>query len=408
MIEFKSQDQKASIQKVSEREIASAYEKVLIDPQAGFLQVLKDSTWLTEIKSALKSLKTTDKIGIVGTGGSVLGSQALFDSLVPDQKRLFFLVNNEEWFFQNCVQNESPENIFWILISKSGGTFETQAYIERLMEWSEHCKRPICERAIVITQKNQNELHLWALENKIPIVDVPENLSGRYSVVSPVGMVPALAMGLDVEAIVRGGLKQVSAKEAILNACQSLFLSFDRGEWITTQFCYSLKLRRLGDWWVQLWSESLAKKDGARVSTPMVSVGSIDQHSQLQQFMEGERDKYFIFVSYCSSQQRKLTGKHFKFFKSLKSFSLYDLLNGQLQGTKNAFSQSQISYAEIEISKLTEESLGAYFLFWEMVVATMAQVLKINAYNQPGVELGKRLASDILLNPKVEPGRRRT
>ncbi len=406
MIHFASHNPTEPVSQEKREIYLKALNQVLSDPEAGFVKMVTDSSWTGELKRALSHLKPSDKIAIVGTGGSILGSQAIFDSLLPLQNRVLFLSNTEEWFFSQSLNGVSPENVYWILISKSGETFETQAFIERMMHWSSDSKRALQERAVVVTQLNENELHTWAIQNQVPVVGVPKNLSGRYSVISPVGLIPAFAMGLDIQSFLKGAGEQIKDSESVVKACDAFFKSFEREEWITTQFCYSLKLRRLGDWWVQLWSESLAKKDGDRVSTPMVSVGSIDQHSQLQQFMEGARDKYFVFLSYQSSNELKVTGQNFSFFKKLKVFSLKDLLRAQLFATQNAFKQSQISFGHIEISQLSEEGLGAYFLFWELIVATMAKVLKINAYNQPGVELGKRLASDLLLNPKVEPGGR--
>jgi glucose-6-phosphate isomerase len=269
---------------------------------------------------------------------------------------------------------------------------ESQA---KVLRWDHQCT--------VITETTQNPLNDWATERNIPILEIPKDVGGRFSVLSPVGFLPAaLALG-DLDPL-RSGI-QWALKQPTL-ACglaQASMESFRRGEWITVLWHYSDALYDGALWWQQLWAESLAKaKDvngdrPGRVSTPMVARGAQDQHSLLQQFMEGEKDKWFWFHSISRPAQTAALGP--TMVKSpwpLQGHTLADVMQAEMQGIESSLNENGVSSLHFRWSDFTPQTAAAYFMFTQIVVGTLGELLKINAYDQPGVELGKKRARDIL------------
>jgi len=180
--------------------------------------------------------------------------------------------------------------------------------------------------------------------------------------------------------------------------------SFERQEWISFFWFYGSRYQNFGRWIQQLWAESLAKKlnrqnqVAKRVSTPMWAIGSSDQHSLLQQVIDGAKDKFVIFqrVREIEAGGAKLSSTQFAIQDFFLGHTMGQLIKAQAKATCQALNEHKISTMTLELADTSPECLGAQLLFWQLVVASIAEVLDINAFDQPGVELGKRLAKAIL------------
>ena len=174
-------------------------------------------------------------------------------------------------------------------------------------------------------------------------------------------------------------------------------MSFDRAEWITMLWSYCDRLHSFGFWLQQLWAESLAKsldrekQKAPRVSTPIPCVGSTDQHSILQQVMEGANDKFIFFFRVEESEETgpKLTRQLFRGQEIMRDKTMGTLFSAQADATRDALSQQKVLSLSLSTKNLNEASLGALFMIFQLVIGTLGEALNIDAYNQPGVEAGK-------------------
>lgn len=344
-----------------------------------------------------------DHLAIVGLGGSSLGTRVISD--VFKVSNLCFVDNVDATEFEETLESLGDlKKTCWAFISKSGTTIETLCTLEFLDQIYRQEGLQLSEHAVVISENRDNTLTRWAQQNKVPQAEIPLDVGGRFSVLTPVGMVPAAFAGLDLEKFRVGSLRALAERELIANIAAQALASFEREEWITLLWSYNSKLKSFGGWFQQLWAESLAKqkniqgKAAPRVSTPMTAVGACDQHSILQQVMEGARDKWVVFQRIGDSElgSQRLQKSQFKETQDLEGRSMGELLKAEGVATQEALSQNGVSTLSLYLEHLDEESLGYLFMFWEMVVATIGETLAINTFDQPGVELGKRLAKDKL------------
>lgn len=341
------------------------------------------------------------KLVVIGIGGSSIGTQAMME--VFRKKNVFFIDNVDGEAFQN-VFNEIGDlkEVAWVVISKSGGTIETLCALEFVIQKYEDAKVYLYDRITVITEQTENSLNSWARENQVPVLEIPKDVGGRYSVLSPVGILPASFAGLNVESMRQGAIKALKETALITQCMGQVLESFEREEWITLFWFYCSRMRWFGVWMQQLWAESLGKRyskagdEAERASTPIWAIGACDQHSILQQVMEGARDKFNIFFHVEEEETQILKYSHFKETSVLQNKKMSDLLLAEAVATAQALNQNQIATMTLKSKNLDESQIGFIFMFFQLLVAGLGEALNINAFDQPGVELGKRLAKEKL------------
>ncbi len=389
-----------------------ALSKVLARQDLGFHQVpMRDELWQEISRVAGQIADDVVDMVVVGIGGSSLGPKALYEVFEsPTQKRKIYFCDNVDRveFDRTLARLRDLEKTIWVFTSKSGSTIETlvaadfahQVYLEN--------KKTL--KAIVVTEKRKNPLFDWAQAKAFPILEIPQDVGGRFSVLTAVGMLPMAFLFAEKKSLQNIEQFRLGAKQALVDSenitqvTAQFLASFARQEWISFFWFYSSQYAYFGRWLQQLWAESLAKSQnrqgGAppRVSTPMWALGSCDQHSLLQQVMEGDRDKFVIFTSVkqiesdiCGLQETQFPAQQF-FLKR----SMGQLIKAQSIGTSQALNQQNVSTLRLQILDLSCQSFGYQMMFWQLVVATLGECLDINAFDQPGVELGKRLAREIL------------
>jgi len=388
--------------------LEKAWDKSFQQKDARFFELpSRSALWAASTSRSLEIQKIADVTCVVGIGGSSLGGRALqqaFEHLSPH--RLFFLEAPDETLVNKVRTKVGALNrVHFIFISKSGKTLETLSLLDFWAQILREQNLDIAKQSTVICGAAVSPLRDWATKNKVPVLPVPEDVGGRFSVLTPVGLLPAALMGLPLERIRAGAEWALSQKDLVLQLSASSLKSFEEKRWITQMWIYSAHFHTLGLWWQQLWSESLGKKQGRsgqpapRVSTPMVCLGPQDQHSLLQQLQEAERDKS-IFIFRDTAVERK--GMAFdcqlvsQLEPSCQSIYLGEVLSAEADGFQGALKDAGIPFIEMHGDSTKLESWGAFFMIWELVIAVLGEALEINAFDQPGVELGKRLAMQAL------------
>lgn len=375
---------------------------ILENDKLGFWQ-LPDRKELTqksnEFGQALR--KNGDRALLFGIGGSSLGPQFLCDLYGKYFGQVGVCDNVDPVYLEKIWQ--SPEQ--WksgsiVITSKSGSTIETLAGVQKFHEFMKGAAPDWHKRALVISEPKKNALTEWAHAKKIPIAEFPVDVGGRFSVLTPVGMVFASFLGQKPEEFMTGAAWALKQDKMIAGLIAQSRSSFERQEWITLFWSYSSMLKGFGAWMTQLWAESLGKKvtiegqPAPRVSTPMWATGATDQHSLLQQVMEGHRDKWVVIHKIKSLEKMGAIQGELEMpsVSMLKAKSLGRLLAAEASATAEALRSEGVSVMEVEMDDLSPTTIGALLMMWEWVVAGLGSSLRINPFDQPGVELGKRLA----------------
>ena len=375
---------------------------------------------LAALKKAAARFKSASDIVFLGTGGSSLGGQALaqlVDFAVPglgvlrDKPRVHFLDNLDPLTFEAVLKRLPLKTTQFVAISKSGGTGETLvqtiAAIEALKKAGRGKK--IAEHFIGLSEPKhsgkRNGLRELLESFDCFLLDHDTGVGGRYSVLSNVGLLPALALGLDVKAIRAGArealapvLAQRPGKEIApaLGAALSAAAAAD-GKTIRVLMAYADRLERFTRWWVQLWAESLGKQ--GKGATPIAALGPVDQHSQLQLWLGGRRDKLFtvltVGVAGCGARIDKVLAK----VAGEPDFGgrrIGDLVAAQGRATVDTLVKNGCPVRTIHIEKLDERSLGALLMHFMLETIIAAHLLDVDPFDQPAVEEGKILAKKYL------------
>lgn len=384
-------------------QVAAEIETLKTTRQQGFLSLhQQDVLWKKTATVASDFQKRFRKLVLCGIGGSSLGFESFQNYFHFDQ--VIVIDNVETSTILHRLKKENMAELGWVFISKSGGTIETLSTFDWMIEWYEGQNTSWKDRVAVITEDKPSSLKNFAVENGLACLDVPLNVGGRYSVFSPVGLFPLFFCGVKPEQI-RHGIEQALGNHQFLASFTSEVLqSFQRQEWLTSFWFYSSRCHGLGRWISQLWAESLAKsvqwngQPAPRVSTPLWMIGSCDQHSLLQQWMEGARDKMVVFVKMneSESQTPRIQKSRFAETQLMKNKSLDQLLRVEADATQSALNSQKVSTLEICLRPHSIEDLVEFKMLMMMSVGILGERLNINAFNQPGVELGKAIIKKLL------------
>ena len=382
---------------------------------------------LPETHSDLETIRDTARqladratdIVILGTGGSSLGGQTLAQLAgfaVPGvgalraPPQLHFIDNLDPDSFQTLLARLPHATTRFIAISKSGGTAETlmQTIAALSAIQSQGLQTRIPDIFLGITEPAKagkaNGLRDLLGKYRVPMLDHDTGVGGRYSALTNVGLLPAAMLGLDVAAVREGAslaLAPVLAKKpaaqvpAAIGAALSVALSENKS--ISVLMAYCDRLQRFTHWYVQLWAESLGK--GGKGTTPVAALGPVDQHSQLQLFIGGPRDKLFTVVTVDSTghgpridgELARLAGE-----PGLAGKTIGDLVAAEGRATAETLAKNGCPVRTIHISKLDEESLGELMMHFMLETIIAAHLLGIDAFDQPAVEEGKVLAKKYL------------
>lgn len=362
--------------------------------------------------AALISKQCSDLV-VLGTGGSDLGARAIQQAIVNQGRKgvrvHFGGSSTDPDALTELMKSINPKKTCVNVISKSGGTLETMTsfLVFRDLLKKRNGKKFV-SRIIATTDPEDGALNHLATKEGYHILPVPQNVGGRFSVLSAVGLFPSAAMGVDVSALLSGARSAVERFGAVSAAesapCRYAALHTigmqRRNQRIHVFMPYSSRLEQFTRWVRQLVAESLGKKtarDGKVVHegpTPVAAVGPEDQHSQLQLYTEGPFDKLITFLSIQKFNQDIKTPETHGLHEAIDAFgerSFTTLMHLEQSATAESLRRNKRPNGTIEIKSLNAAALGELFLFFEISVALMGELLNVNAYNQPGVELSKSL-----------------
>jgi len=344
-----------------------------------------------------------DSIYIIGIGGSSLGTKAIYKFLRTSRnfkKRLFFLDTIDPLRINYLLSLSSLDNSHFVAISKSGNTIEPISIFKLISS-----KVKISPENTTIIAGQNSKLHKYALLKKINYFEIPENVGGRFSVFSPVGLVPLSMIGVDIDALLKG-CKLVHESffnmekyyELIMNKARFLVENKSRFN-INIIFSYSSVFNDFNRWFVQLWAESLGKKninDTRQGLTPISLIGPDDQHSFLQLIMDGVRDKTITIFKIRNFMDSTSIPKSndFSIFESdyLDNKTFNELINLQADSTYEAIlKQKDIPCDKITINEINEINVAKLMYRFQLLTSCVGAFLQINSYDQPGVELGKSI-----------------
>lgn len=340
---------------------------------------------LSDILSIEKNIPSSlTTIIILGTGGSSLGAKTLLSLPNKTPKRRV-----EVWetidpdSFSTLLEKIIPEKTGVIAISKSGETLETIAQFQETLTFWKTSGASINDHFWVLTQDPASTLGQLAQEHSLPIIPHDPGIGGRFSVLSKVGLLPALLAGYDIQALRQGArsvlesvLQDPPKSQPVLGAAALKSLLED-GYDITVMMPYMDALESFGMWFRQLWAESLGK--GGLGLTPIRAMGPVDQHSQMQLYLDGPRDKTVTILAH-----KNPVG------------SLGKLLHAHTQATFETFKNQGVPVRLIEIETLDEFTLGSLLMHFMIETVVMADLMGVNAYDQPAVEAGKRRAIELM------------
>jgi glucose-6-phosphate isomerase len=258
------------------------------------------------------------------------------------------------------------------------------------------------DHVYVITDPEKGPLRRFVNEEKVQSFGVPPKLGGRYSVLSSVGLFPAACLGIDVEAVLDGATSVANAcREADLetnpaykDAAIAYILNQKKGKDILVMMPYADHLALFADWYAQLTAESLGKN--GKGMTPVKALGSTDQHSQIQLYMDGPNDKLITILNVEEFKKNTAITHVFEAFDHLKGHGLGDILSASRKATTQALSIAKRPNITVTLPKVTPEAVGELFMHYEIFTAMMGALYQINPFDQPGVELGKKLTKEIL------------
>ncbi len=329
----------------------------------------------------------------VGIGGSALAASAALSFLQTSvsSKRYFCLDNIDPQRLRDVLELDPKETVFHV-VSKSGSTIET---ISQLFIIKQHIKNP---NIVISTDDRDTFLRQFGIENNYKIFDIPTNVGGRYSAFTSVALFPMAFFGYDIASYIEG------AKEAVRKVRDKWGFPIDLANFVVSlydrckvfvMFAYKDRLYSIADWFRQLWAESLGKNGLGQ--TPVKALGTTDQHSQLQLYQEGIKDKIVAFLDTISPIDFTIQTAS-EPFGYLKGKSIAQIMEIEKQSTKKALSQANVPTIEIFLEKIDEFTLGAFFCSLMITTAKVGEFWKINPFDQPGVELGKKYAKERLLN----------
>ena len=355
---------------------------------------------------------------VLGIGGSALGTTALRAALGPawpdgpqDGVRVHVIDTPDPDLLGAVLDGLPLERTHFNVISKSGGTLETSAQF--LLAWQ--AVRAISgddararEHFTLTTDPQGGHFRTLADAHGFATLPVPAGVGGRFSVLSPVGLFPAAMAGWDTVSLLEGAAKtdanlRAAAPEddAALLWALAHVLHMEQGRNVHVHFPYAWRLRMLGDWYAQLWAESLGKREdraGREVHvgpTPVRALGPTDQHSQVQLYAEGPDDKVYTFVKLRRFGRELPVPEPFAdspAFTHLRGRELGALVEAERQGTEVALREAGRPVCTLELCQVDAFHVGQYFLFLEVATALAGGMLGIDPFDQPGVEAGKLAA----------------
>lgn len=372
-----------------------------------------DDALLDEINQLVQKKKNEHlrEVMVVGIGGSILGSQAVYHAFhlsPPAGGGVRGGGRDITLSFYDTVDNHNlikgietikriiaeGRQVLINIISKSGATLETIANARVLIKALQEAT-PDWQKQVVVTSEPESKLTAWAKSQGIDTLSNPPQVGGRFSVMSAVALFPLALAGIDIKALHHGGRDALLAESA--TAAAAIFANLKQGKIIHDLFLFDTDLEDLGKWHRQLVGESLGK--AGQGITPTVSIGSMDLHSMFQLYISGPKDKYTTFVTLNRDEGVKVPSIDNDFdglVENITEKTLTEITNAIVGGTKEAYKKQELPFAEIALEMANERELGAFLQFKIAMVLCLAKLMGVDAFGQSSVEEYKSVTKKIL------------
>ncbi len=404
---------------ISERELQELRPRLeeaartLLDNPPGFMRLPRSDESAEPAKTLAGEVRrsgATDFIH-VGIGGSALGPIALhralnhpYHNLIANRSappRIHFAENTDPATLAAILDVVDPAGTWINVVTKSGSTAETMAnfLVVRGALVDEIGEDAYKERVVFTTDPEEGYLNRISEREGTRTLPIPPDVGGRFSVLSPVGLFPAAVAGLDVEALLRGAAQCVEEVErdgaehpAVVGAAYHYLMDASKRRNVRVMMTYADSLEWLAAWFVQLWAESLGKE--GKGSTPHGAVGTTDQHSQVQLYMEGPQDKVIELIEVEEHPRDLMIPKAYEDLEGvgyLGGHTMAELLNVECDATRKALTEAGRPNCTIRLGRVDEEHLGYLMQALEVQTVIAGSLYRVNAFDQPGVEAGKRI-----------------
>ena len=359
-----------------------------------------------------------DNILVLGIGGSALGGLAVTEALLKpywnlltsEQRnglpRIFFLDNIDPDSINGLLNILDLKKTLVNVITKSGSTAETMSQymiVKNILE--RELEDDYRKNIVVTTDKNVGILRQLADQEGYKTFVIPDDVGGRFSVFSAVGLLPFALVGIDIDELTNGikdmdlALKNTDIHKNIAaqNALIHYLMDTKKGKNISVMMPYSSRLRYVSDWYAQLWAESLGKEfdnEGNKINvgpTPVKALGATDQHSQIQLYNEGPNNKLITFIRVDNFDTTLEIPKIFEYtgIGYLGGKTINDLINAEADSTRVALSDYSRPTITISMDRINPYNLAQLLYMYEVQTAIAGELYHINTFNQPGVEQAK-------------------
>ena len=409
-----------------------AFRKRVESGEIGFPNLPDGRTTVRAISEFATDMRgQVDDVLVVGIGGSALGAYALDVAMRgphpvqigagkakgksrEPKPRLVVLDNVDPGFLAAALERVNPRRALACVIAKSGSTAETLSTFLIVREWlGKALGKRARSRIVAVTDAHKGDLLAIAKQEQYPLFFVPANVGGRFSVFTPVGLVPAALIGLDVGKLMAGAAdanllawsRDFDHNLALSSAAVHHALNTRHGKAIEVVYAYSSYLWGAAFWYRQLWAESLGKRVNRKGEvvetgqTPIAALGVTDQHSQSQLYMEGPRDKMVAFWSVEKPRADLKIPRDFRNFDScgyLGGKKMSELFQAEMRATEAALTEAGRPNCRWTLPRVDEYTVGAFFQTLEFQTAFAGELYGVDAFDQPGVELGKKLTYGLL------------
>jgi glucose-6-phosphate isomerase len=378
--------------------------------EQGFYNVIDDEKIIADIQNfADLAQNKYDDIVVLAIGGSALGTTTLRDSLSDNQgPKLHILDNIDPTFIQNIDEQINYSRTLFLVVTKSGSTPETLSLYSYFSSKVLEKKLSTNNHFVFITDPKNGFLREQAEKLNIKSFAIPPNVGGRFSVLTAVGLLPAALIGIDIKALISGAKKMRDnfisedfATNTPFQLASIQFGLFTEGYTNVVMMPYLQNLKTFAAWYAQLLGESTGKRDiddDETGLTPIAALGATDQHSLVQQFMQGLRDKQVCIIrtkNFPLELSIPALPAHEK-TTLLRGRTFNELITAECQATIDALVEDDRPVYTLDIEELNAETLGSMFMLFEGTTAFLGEFLEINAFNQPGVERSKVLTREYL------------
>ncbi|MFC6824068.1 glucose-6-phosphate isomerase [Halopelagius fulvigenes] len=384
--------------------VAAAHERIesgRADAEHGYAALnLPETADADGIRAAVEPFGDAEAIVTVGIGGSALGAATLTEALADeDDPDAYYLDNVDPEHVSTLAESLPLSETVVNVVSRSGTTAETLSNFLVVRDAMEAAGVDWTDRTFVTTGEEGNLRNL-AEKHDLPALDVPEGVPGRFSVLSTVGLAAAAIQGHDLDALLTGAAEEADRLSGSLFDSPAYaygattYALAQRGALTNAMMPYAESLEYFAEWFAQLWAESLGK-DGLG-QTPARALGATDQHSQLQLYRAGPRDKLVTLVRPREREDREIPETDLQGLSYLGGSSLGELLDAEFEATEASLAAAGVPNVRIEIDRVDERGLGELLYGMEAACVLYGELANVSTFTQPAVEWGKRAARGLL------------